>query len=245
MFLGSIKRRLHRPREQQIPLERLARLWLEDPRLPVKAQGGSQQELMAWTHEDIASFYAQYVESFLPQTDPARPVIEQLLTILDEHGDCPSTIPDADSGEKHIYPQIPLRDYSLEVARTAFDMIRKGHLDPEMLMGKILIMTLGHQLGMLSDAAILGGTSAKSVLILDPLIRDLPYKEAIVNAIRTFRSNHLKTNEARILRAASSAARKKEIERVEVLSKVWAKYPQVDIDKIKSAISAGAMKEHP
>lgn len=238
MFLASIKRRLHRPKVQQVPLERLARLWMKDSPLSNHGQGEFQRASMTWAHDDINRFYSQNVDSFLPESDSARPVIAQLLTLLDEQGDCPST----DSKEKPISARIPLRAYSLETARIAFEMIRKGHRDPEMLMGKILIIALGHQLGVISDADILGGVSAKSVLLLDPLIQDLPYRESIVNAVRTFRKNHAKSDEARILGAASSAARKKEHERSEVLSKT-SREPFPDIEQIKRAIQARPERE--
>jgi len=234
MFLRAIKRRLHCLKEREIPLERLARLWLEDSGL-ANDKEGSKEVHMTWAHEEINSFYSGCVESFLPRTDPARPVIAQILTILDEQGDCPSAI----TGEKdeEVFSEISLREYSLEVARIAFDIVKRGHRDPEMLMGKILIISVGHQLGVISKANILGGVSAKSILMLDPMIRDLPYKESIIPAIRTFRGNNPKTPESKILRAASSAARKKEYERARVFSMAWHKpSPSIDIEEIKSAI---------
>jgi hypothetical protein len=250
MFLRSIKRRLHRPRVQQVPLERLARLWVKESELSSHGQRDFQTASMPWAHDDINSFQSQYVDAFLPASDPARPVIKQLLTLLDEHGDCPSCLPtesvettsEAGSEGEYISAKTSLRTYSIETARIAFNMIRRGHRDPEMLMGKILIIALGHQLGVISQADILGGVSAKSVLLLDPLIQGLPYKESIVNAVRTFRENHVKSDEARILRAASSAAGKKECERTEVLSKTRRK-PFPDIEQIKRAIQAHPDRE--
>jgi hypothetical protein len=237
MFLATIKRRLHRPGQREIPLERLARLWLEDSERPLRNQGSPQQMTRTWTHEDINSFSSRYVESFLPPSDPAHPVIERLLVILDEHGGCPSSNAKSDSEEGHVFAEISLREYSLEVTRIAFDMIKRGHRDYEMIAGKILVITLGHHLGITSDADILGGISAKSVLLLDPLIQDLPCKESVVNAIRTFEANHPKTDEAKILKAASSAARKNEYERAKVFSRAW-QQPVMDIKKIKRAIES-------
>ncbi len=251
MLLKAIKRRLHRPREREIPLERLARLWIEDDPEAMPNQRSNQKLTRTWTNKDINSFYSQYVEPVLPPSDPARPAVQRLLTILDEHGDCPSAIPASESlarvmhegpKEEHIFAEISLREYALEVARIALDMIRKGHSDYEMIAGKILIIALGHQIGMISDADIFGGVSSKSVLVLDPVIQDLSYRESIVNAIRTYTANHLKTAEARILRAASSAARKNEYERAKVFSKVWRQSP-VDIGKIKAAIEPEANRE--
>jgi len=230
MFLRTIKRRLHRPKVREIPLEQLAALWVE------RDETDQERELKLsdkWLHDEINGFYSQYVNTSLPPSDPARPVIEEILTLLDEQGYCPSapgTIP-----EEEIYAEISLREYSLEVARIAYEMVLKGHKDPELLLGKIFIITLGHQLGVLSSEQMLGGVPAKSLLILEPHIRDLAYRDAIVEAIRTFTGNHPKSQEARILKAASSAARKREYERARVFSKVWHQAP-VDIEDIKKAI---------
>ena len=101
-------------------------------------------------------------------------------------------------------------------------------------MGKIFIIALGHQIGVISDAETLGGIPEKSLLILDPFIRDLPYRHSIIEAIR----NRRKTQEARILSAATSAARKKLYERARVLSKAW-NQPSIDIEEIKKAIQDG------
>ncbi|MEJ2717408.1 MAG: hypothetical protein P8182_09760 [Deltaproteobacteria bacterium] len=215
---------------------------MKESELSSHGQRDFQTASMPWAHDDINSFQSQYVDAFLPASDPARSAIAELLTILDEQGDCPSTMPESVSGEEHVSAKISLRAYSLETARIAFDMIRRGHRDPEMLMGKILIIALGHQVGVISDADILGGVSAKSVLLLDALIQDLPYKESIVNAVRTFRENNVKSDEARILKAASSAAGKKECERTEVLSKTR-REPFPDIEQIKRAIQAHPDRE--
>ena len=235
MFLRTLKRRLHRPKERQIPLEQLARLWLDsEPEL----KGESKIVSKSWEHEDIDMFYAHYIHFFLPSGDPARPVIQGILDLLDERGDLPSVIPGSVPDEKALYEEISLREYTLEVARIAHEMVIKGHRDPEMIMGKIMIITLGHQVGVISDADTLGGIPAKSILILDPMIRDLPYRDSIVEAIQRYSGNRQKTQEAKILSAATSAARKKLYERARVLSKAW-NQPSIDIEEIKKAIREG------
>ncbi len=233
MFLRTLKRRLHRPRQRQIPLEQLARLWLDNPEPETK---GGPEIVTHWMHKELNGFYSQYIHSFLPPANPARPVLIEILTLLDERGDCPSSIPEpGHESEDEVFAEISLLEYSLEVARIAHEMVMRGHRDPEMLMGKILIIALGHQLGVISEARTLGGIPAKSILLLEPLIRSLPYRESIVEAITTFRGNHPKSQEAKILKAASSAARKNQSERAKVFSKAW-NQPSMDIEEIKKAL---------
>jgi hypothetical protein len=87
-------------------------------------------------------------------------------------------------------------------------MIKKAHRDYDMILGKTLIICLGHGLGALSSTQIIGGLIAKTLLILDPLIQDLSFKQDIVLALLTFGENHPRTDGAKILKAASFAARR-------------------------------------
>ena len=233
MFLRTLKRRIHRPKQRLIPLEQLARLWLDSPAPEFK--GGSKIAERTWLHDEINVFYTRYIVSSLPSSDPAHPVIEEILALLDEQGDCPSITPGKTGGEDEFFAEISLLEYSLEVARIVYEMVTKAHRDPEMILGKIFITALGHQLGAVSDVETLGGIPEKSLLILDPLIRDLPYRGSIIEAIRTYNGNRQKTQEARILSAASGAAKKKLYERARVLSRVW-NQPSIDIEEIKKAI---------
>jgi hypothetical protein len=117
----------------------------------------------------------------------------------------------------------------------AVDMIKKAHRDYELILGKIVIICLGHRLGILSSATTIGGVSARSLLMLHPLIQDLAFKNNIITAIRTFEDNHPKIDEARILKAATLAARKHLKERSEVLSQMD-QQGVLDISKIRAAI---------
>jgi hypothetical protein len=114
-------------------------------------------------------------------------------------------------------------------------MIKKAHRDYDMILGKILIICLGHGLGALSSTQIIGGLIAKTLLILDPLIQDLPFKQDIVLALLTFSENHPRTDGAKILKAASFATRRNQQERTRVLSTIN-RPDSLNIQQIRAAI---------
>ncbi|RLD98228.1 MAG: hypothetical protein DRI92_04270 [Aquificota bacterium] len=232
MFLRRLKRWLHRPKPTTVALEALSVLWAhdsaplkrtltEDQQDPARPAGGE----VRWIHSDINSFYSTYVQPYAAAMGPSWPVVEQILTILDHHGNTPSV----ESGADQHLAQITLREHSLNVAREAMDMIKRHHKDYEMIAGRILIIALGHDLGLCSRAQAPGGGWSKSFLILEPIVQDLPFKEVIFEAITTFNKNNPRSQEARVLRAAEATARKKEVQRIQLLGAT----PGVPIDITK------------
>jgi hypothetical protein len=231
MFLSRLKQKFICSKRKEIPLNLLSRLWTETE--PIRQPSFQNQMPSKWRHEDIHQFYLQYISPNLSILGPAGLVIDQILTLLDHHGDCPCSLDDSET--EKVFSGITLRDHSLTVTRIAVDMIKKAHRDYELILGKILVICLGHCFGILSSANIIGGVPAKSLLLLDPLIQDLSFKQDIITAIRTFGDNHPKTDEAKILKAASAISRKNELERLTVLSEI--NHPDAfDIQKIRAAI---------
>lgn len=229
-------------------LEALSVLWVHDaPPLnlreeqqdPARPAGGE----VRWIHSEINSFHRTYVQPHRAAMGPSRQVVEQILTMLDHHGDTPSvetnTTALASSTQRdQRLAQITLREHSLNVAREAMDMIKRHHKDYEMMVGRILIITLGHALGLCSKAQVPGGGWTKTLLILEPMIQDLPWKDIVFEAISTFQSNKPKSQEARILRAAEAASRKKELQRLELLSATPG--VPVDINKVREMVGLPA-----
>jgi hypothetical protein len=233
MFLSKLKQKFICSKRKEIPLNLLSRLWTEKE--PIRQPSFQNPTQSKWAHEDIHQFYTQYISPSFSILGPAGPTIDQILTLLDHHGDCPSSLDDSET--EKAFAGITLREHSMTVARIAVDMIKKAHRDYEVILSKILIICLGHSFGILSSANIIGGIPARSILILDPLIQDLPFKQDIITAIRTFGDNHPKTDEAKILKAANTAARKNELERLTVISKIGC--PDIfDIKKIRAAIQS-------
>ncbi len=236
-MFSTLRQKLNRKRQKEIPLNLLARLWTEK-----EMTESSLQHLPVpyWQNFDINQFYAAYVGPNTAAIGTSRPVIVHLLTLLDDKGDCFSDSHDPENEKNGS--GISLREHSLCVARMAVDMIKKAHRDYELILGKILIISLGHRLGILSAAAAVGGISARSIMILHPLIQDLPFKQDVIAAIRSFEDNHPKTDEAKILKASALAATKHLKDRTKVLSEM--DHPAVpDIAKIRAAIFSPERKE--
>lgn len=217
-MFSSIRQKFIRKRQKEIPLERLSCLWTEKE----MTESRSLQHLPAesWRNHAINQFYTGYVGPYMAALGPSVPVIDHILTLLEDKGDCLFKSHDPENENKNNIDEtgIPLREYSLTAARMAVDMIKKAHRDFELILGKILIISLGHALGVLSSASTIGGTYAKSILILHPLIQNLSFKQDIITAIHTFQDNHPKTDAAKILKSASLAAKKQIREQLQVLT---------------------------
>jgi len=209
------KRWLHRPKAKEVPLESLAKLWTDDVIDNDSGKLGHIAEAL-WISREINSFYRTYIAPYNSSLVKALPVVCELLTILDKHGDNPSTT------EYHIdkaFDRISLRDHTLRVARIAMDMIRKNHRDDDLLLSKVLITTLAHDIGIPSSENVLGGTHMKSLLMIGNLISDLPYKDSIIEAIQTFVEDNPRSELAKILKATNSAAREQELNKLRLLDK--------------------------
>lgn len=229
MFLAKVKRWLHKPRVRTVPLEALAVLWTHADGAQALLEKEDNDEVR-WVNQEINDFYRSYVSPYSATLGQAKKVIEQILSLLDLQGNHPS-VEDPDD----VLSQVTLREHALNVARQAIDTIKRHHKDHEMIAPRILIIALGHDLGVTGTGDILGGANIKSLLILEPMIQDLPYKETIFDAIRSYKENNPKSQEARILRAAEAAARKKELQRIELLSATPG-VPLTDIKKISAVI---------
>ena len=217
-------------------LEALCVLWTHDSAPVKQVMREDGEDEMRWINSEINSFYRTYVQLYSAAMGPSRGVVEQILTMLDHQGNVPSV--DANDPESdQLFRQITLREHSLSVAREAIDMVKRYHKDYEMLVGRMLIITLGHDLGVCSNAQIPGGVGTKSLLILEPMVQDLPFKEVVAEAISTFRKTNPKSQEARILRAAEASVRKKELQRIQLLSATPG-VPLTDMTKISALIGS-------
>jgi len=238
VFLARLKRKLYKPRSKTIPLHRLAKLWLgvsTDNRPP--QTGSVPADIPEWNAPELNSFYKSYVLPYYRVLGDSRAAIDQILHILDIGGNCPSVPPG--EGEPCL-EKIALRDHSIRVARFAVDMVKKAHRDHELLVGKVLIASLGHNIGLTTEGSVLGGNTAKSLLVLEPFISDLPFKQDIIEAIKTYNDNNPKGELARILRAANAAARKVELNTSRIFDGTA---NSLDLEKIKATINAYSMED--
>jgi hypothetical protein len=184
---------------------------------------------LKWKHPDIGMFYKGYVEPYtqvLRRIDALDAVVE-LLALLDDEGHCPSI-----TGRGHqpgpadkstdleasrwlsvrhnaydiLHEYVSLREHSLNVASIIVEQRKKEGRDFQMELGRLLIVSLGHDIGKIPGKST--GHAAKdhcmaSRDVLDGILPDgYPSRDEILAAVRDhhFSSasggallNHLKT----------------------------------------------------
>ena len=185
---------------------------------------------ISWRHERIHEFYKKHVlpyEKILGTSGYLKPVTT-LLALLDAHGDCPSVV-QADQDHEYqaiqtvydLLSKITLLDHSLNVAEQMIAGVAKAKTrDPEMIMGKILVAALGHDIGKI-PSLMNAGTYRKgdhpyiSYLVLKNAIfmETSPQHEDILMAVK---SHHYQIREGftHDLRKADQAAREMEAEQL-------------------------------
>ena len=184
----------------------------------------------SWKHKRIHAFYQKHVapfEKILGTSGYLKPVTN-LLSLLDAYGDCPSVVKLNQDHEyqeiQNVYDllsKITLLDHSLNVAEQMIsDVVRSKTKDPEMIMGKIIVAALGHDIGKIPDL-MNGDTCRKgdhpyiSYLVLKNAIftETSPQHEDILSAVK---SHHFQVREGftHDLRKADQAAREMEAEQL-------------------------------
>ena len=187
---------------------------------------------VSWRHPRIQEFYQKHVlpcEKILSVSGYLSPV-NSLLSLLDTHGDCPSVIQREQDHEyqavANVYDllaKITLMDHSLNVAEQMISSVARAKTrDPEMLMGKILVTALCHDIGKIPG--LMDGQPARkgdhpyiSYLVLkNVILTDVsPQHEEILTAVK---SHHFQVQEGftHELRKADQAAREMEAEMLSI-----------------------------
>jgi hypothetical protein len=184
----------------------------------------------AWRHERVHTFYQKHIapyQKILEATGYLKPATA-LLTLLDQHGDCPSVVKITQDHEyqslQNVYDllsKITLLDHCLNVAEQMIVEVAKAKTkDPEMIMGKIMVTALGHDIGKIpdlidTDSYRKGDHPYISYLVLKKAIftENSPQHEDILNAVK---SHHYPIREGftHDLRKADQAAREMEAEKL-------------------------------
>jgi len=213
-----------------LDLEAIAHLWTEE-----KPDSEPTADRPIWEHFDINGFYDVNIRPHAKSLGDTRPVIFEILNLLDTHGDVSS----GTSGEPVIYNEISLLDHTLLVTKNILNKIKYHHSTLPEIIGRYLIIGLGNSVGLLtkdSDDIDIGDLVLKTLIIIDPIISGLLDKETICRAIKEgFSENKPRTEEGMVLKTSIIAARKTERETAVALAKVWgAKVSEHDIvDAIK------------
>jgi hypothetical protein len=218
MILGFLRR----PKNQEISLESLSRLWVGDQEDDFLSPSHQDREIF-WKNQDITDFYEAYVKPHARVLGQrGLSVLEEILSILDIQGDCPSVVSGEQVGDEalsssyELLARVNLRTHSLNAAREAFRMIKESYPDHEMVLGKTLIAALGHDLGKIPSSGkyLTGDHPIRSAHVLESIVKDLPYGNEVVKAVR---NHHLKSNDSftTLIKEADHRARDKELREVE------------------------------
>jgi len=199
----------------------------------VKTEPAQCEPLMdrvSWRHSRIDAFYQKHVAPFekILGSSGYLKAVSTLLAILDAHGDCPSVVRIQQDHEYQalqnvfdLLSRISLLDHSLNVAEQMIsDVARLKTRDPEMIMGKILVAALGHDIGKIPD--LMDGENYRkgdhpyiSYLVLKNAIftETTPQHEDILSAVK---SHHFQIRDGftHDLRKADQAAREREAEQL-------------------------------
>jgi hypothetical protein len=206
-------------REPVVHFKDIARIWREAPQA-----AGMKRPRPAFRHPEIDTFFADWVENRQVLKGSKRAVVEAILSILDQEGDCPSVVrknkseSDAslDQDVFTLLTTIPLWRHTLAVAQV---MARK--VTQEVLLPDALIVSLGHDLGKIPahlDALYRTGDHPLVSLILLHRIQEfevMPNREEISEAIR---QHHLIKTDSPLAAALKEADRQVRLEEISRLT---------------------------
>ena len=242
------------PTRKEIALERLSRLWTEDQPAEEQKQAETPEEARpkpprrevkkpAWEHQEIAGFYDTHVEPWRKVLAHGRylDAIESILSYLDRFGDCPSVVQNKSDTEytqmQSVYDvlaSVTLVEHSLNTAGKIIAIVKKaGTKDFEFSLGKMLIASLGHDLGKIPElrkdpAYATGDHPIISYSVLDGILpASLAGRDEILKAVR---DHHYRTKDGftELLRQADHEARNMEL-------KARSARAAMDLQKIEQA----------
>ncbi|MFH1671814.1 MAG: HD domain-containing protein [Pseudomonadota bacterium] len=190
----------------------------------------SEQSPQAWRPQ-ILSFYDEYILPYINVLDHNSFLspVERLLTILDQHGDCPSVVHSQSDQEyqgfsktRNIYnalARITLLEHSLNVTRELIETVKKQAKDYDVSIGKWLIIGLSHDIGKIpsfrTGPYATGDHPIISCSHLETLLpKDLPARREIITAVRDHHFSEAEAPATRLLRQADRAARNIETQSV-------------------------------
>ena len=208
MIIDFIKHLKRRNKIKEISLKEISKLWVDSEEKEASEQIKHEGDKNKWDNPDINSFYHHYVLPYSPVLGSAIETIQKILTVLDKSGNCSSVANDPSETTNIKYKDITLAEHSLNVARKIIDMIKNRIKDHEFVAGEMLIIALGHNLGKIkTDKKLPVDLPTQSALVVEQFVKDLPYKQTTMQAIKTYK-NSPKLNQAKLLNSADHSARK-------------------------------------
>lgn len=212
-------------------LEDFARIWTtvenEDQDLKVTPAEGFEsnenQIPIIWRNPQISLFWTQYIDpytTFLNLVPGQLQVIQKTLLELELNGNCKSIVSDDNEtpAKYKVLTKVNLRDHCLAVAKRMVEIIQDRN-DLKILIGKALIVGLGHDMGMLHKAMPNAAHSHNSAIWMKNQLNGMKHSKLILEAIRWHHSTnkkiHTNNHLAGILVQADHEVRLQELRELE------------------------------
>ena len=130
-------------KREVLDFREIAKIWRNTP------ETGKEQAVPEYHRKEILAFHREWVQRSVVKGEK-KAVIENILSLLDQHGDCPSVVQRNDKEAEKKYDRsvfdklatVPLWRHSLDVAGNLARRMRQPIMLPD-----ALIAGLGHDLG--------------------------------------------------------------------------------------------------
>ncbi len=212
MIINFIRHLKRKHKKTEISLDDLSSLWrnADQEKTETAEQGTKQTMDDQWANPELNNFYKNYIYPYKNTLGDALEPILKIMTLLDKAKDYPSVAendPTETTDSKFL--KITLVEHTLNVAGKIMETIKNRINDHEFLAGEMLIIALAHNLGKLPGRNMPVDLPAKSAIVAEHFLRNLPFKKTAMQAIKTYK-NSPKLNQAKLLGMADHAARKME-----------------------------------
>lgn len=170
-----------------LSIEELVGIWKDKNGEPVE-----KEKEVQYKHKEIQELYEMYLKGRTYSASSSGDLIREILTLLDEEGDCPSVVNTKGEPEgliaKNSYDvlsKVPLYKHSINVT----EQMIKAFRNSASMLPKVLITSLGHDLGKLPSARknlySMGDHPLISITILERYssYKELPFRDEISKAI--------------------------------------------------------------
>ena len=246
--LAEISRLWTETDDKVIDFRSIARIWREPPEITNEAEIAPE-----YSNPEIQKFHSQWVSLPTVKSEKKK-IIESILSLLDDKGDCPSVVQlnkneDEKKYDKDVFvklAEIPLWQHSLSVAKHIANSMKQGIMIPD-----ALIAGLGHDLGKIPEyQEALYKTGDHPILSIIALNR-IPDYESMSNAddiSQAIKQHHHIAPESPLgvaLKDADKKTRLEEISRMSLVAEPEKKTKKIQEDPPPSPIYREREKTQP
>ena len=208
MIINFIRYFKRKHKKTEISLDDLSGLWKDADQ--GKTEFDEQTIADQWANPELNNFYKQHIHPYKNTLgDTLKPILK-IMTILDKAKEHPSVAEnDPTETTDTKFSEITLVEHTLNVASKMMEIIQNKINDHEFSAGEMLTIALAHNIGKLPGQNMPVDLPTKSAIVTEQFFRDLPFKKAAMQAIKTYKKSP-KIKQGKLLGMADHAARKME-----------------------------------